>query len=380
VIPLRLSCFLVKLPKKLPSFSGDSKTARIKIEHGDNSAPLVKNFLSLDATAEIDEKTNKPTVWIARLKDKLGTRQLPTAELELHGAKAIRISNQGKGISFISGLINITRLHNCVAATGAMAKATLLARDYATKRRVFGDLLSEKILHLETLASLRTLYSATLHITFECILLQGRIETKETQNDIGKLHEDVLLLRLLTPVAKAYSAKIAVYVVNESMECIGGVGYLEKSGFPQLMRDSMVLPIWEGTTNVLAMDVIRVIRKHPEALDIYKKIVLKKINSALKDTDPWSKTLQDLISRVNDSLHEVLEVASDIKPNLSNQSPLVAIARDLTLMIAKVFCASCLIEHALWSKRPSDFLAAEILINQDIQVVCQSYTWNSQQE
>mmetsp|Transcript_7098 Transcript_7098/g.9883 ORF Transcript_7098/g.9883 Transcript_7098/m.9883 type:complete len:313 (-) Transcript_7098:121-1059(-) len=248
-----------------------------------------------------------------------------------------------------------------------MAKATLLARDYATKRRVFGDLLSEKILHLETLASLRTLYSATLHITFECILLQGRIETKETQNDIGKLHEDVLLLRLLTPVAKAYSAKIAVYVVNESMECIGGVGYLEKSGFPQLMRDSMVLPIWEGTTNVLAMDVIRVIRKHPEALDIYKKIVLKKINSALKDTDPWSKTLQDLISRVNDSLHEVLEVASDIKPNLSNQSPLVAIARDLTLMIAKVFCASCLIEHALWSKRPSDFLAAEILINQDIQ-------------
>jgi alkylation response protein AidB-like acyl-CoA dehydrogenase len=194
-------------------------------------------------------------IFLHRLKDKLGTRALPTAELTLEGTPATLVGERGRGIAQISTILNITRLYNAVAAVGYMRRGIALARDYADKRRVFGKRLSEQPLHAETLANLDALHAGAFCLVFELGRLLGRDECNEaSERDRG-------LLRLMTPVAKLYTAKKAIAVASEVLECFGGQGYIEDTGLPALLRNTQVLSIWEGTTNVLALDVLRALKR-----------------------------------------------------------------------------------------------------------------------
>jgi alkylation response protein AidB-like acyl-CoA dehydrogenase len=188
---------------------------------------------------------------VLRLKDKLGTRALPTAELELEGALARPVGPLGHGVKKITPLLNLTRLHNAVNACGIMARLLQLLRDYSARRVVFGDRLARKPLHRETMADLEVEYRAALALTFECARLLGRQEAGEATED------ERAALRLLTPLAKLATAKQAVAVASEALEGFGGAGYVEDTGLPLWLRDAQVLPIWEGTTNVLSLDVLR---------------------------------------------------------------------------------------------------------------------------
>ncbi len=192
---------------------------------------------------------------VERLKDKLGTRALPTAELTLEGTPARLVGGPGDGIRKISTLFNITRVYNAVAAVAGMRRAIALATDYAKRRTAFGKPLIEHPLHVETLAELSLRFRA-------CFLLAFRVAELLGKEECGEASETELqLLRLLTPVAKLYTAKQAVTVASEVLEAFGGAGYVEDTGIPRLLRDAQVLPIWEGTTNVLSLDVLRAIQK-----------------------------------------------------------------------------------------------------------------------
>jgi alkylation response protein AidB-like acyl-CoA dehydrogenase len=194
---------------------------------------------------------------VERLKDKLGTRALPTAELTLEGARAVPVGGLGHGVRKVASLLNTTRLHNAVNACGTMARLLQLLRDYARRRVVFGEPLSRKPLHRETLAGLQAEYEAALALTFECLRLLGRVESG------AALPEESARLRLLTPVAKLATARQAVAAASEALEGFGGAGYVEDTGLPVWLRDAQVLPIWEGTTNVLSLDVLRAVaREH----------------------------------------------------------------------------------------------------------------------
>lgn len=199
---------------------------------------------------------------IRRLKDKLGTRALPTAELTLAGTPAQRIGTPGHGVRNIATVLNITRLYNSVCAVSYMRRGLALAEDYARKRRAFGKLLAEHPLHRETLADLHAEFVGALHLVLHLGVLLGRDET----GNAGEA--DKLLLRLLTPVAKLFTGKQAIAVVSEVLECFGGQGYIEDTGLPVLLRDCQVLSIWEGTTNVLSLDVLRVL-EHSKALEVF---------------------------------------------------------------------------------------------------------------
>jgi acyl-CoA dehydrogenase len=188
---------------------------------------------------------------IHRLKDKLGTRALPTAELSLLGTVAVPVGELGRGVKCITPLLNITRLHNAISSCGMMARLLQLLRDYARRRRVFGAPLSAKPLHRETLADLAVEYEAGLALTLECARLRGRQEAGEAGD------AEQAALRILTPLAKLFTAKQAVAVASEALEGFGGAGYIEDTGLPSWLRDAQVLPIWEGTTNVLSLDVLR---------------------------------------------------------------------------------------------------------------------------
>ena len=202
-----------------------------------------------------DEHGALRNIRVNRLKDKLGTRALPTAELDLDGTPALLVGGEGDGVRKIATLFNVTRVYNSIAAIGGMRRAYALASDYATRRVVFNAPLADQPLHQETLASLQAELEGMFHLTFYAIELLGLEECGEASD------AELAMLRLLTPVAKLYTAKQAVTVASEALESFGGAGYIEDTGLPRLLRDAQVLPIWEGTTNVLSLDVWRAIAR-----------------------------------------------------------------------------------------------------------------------
>lgn len=194
-------------------------------------------------------------VGVNRLKDKLGTRMVPTAELTLDGARATPLMGLKDGIKNITPMLTVTRTWNAVCAVAAMGRALMLAKDYARRRIAFGAPLIQKPLHVDTLAAMEAEYQGAFLITFRAVELLGKEENAELdEHEAG-------LLRLLTPIVKLITGKQAVAVTSECLEAFGGAGYIEDTGLPRLLRDAQVLPIWEGTTNVLSLDLLRVLSK-----------------------------------------------------------------------------------------------------------------------
>lgn len=192
---------------------------------------------------------------VERLKDKLGTRALPTAELTLNGVRGILIGEVGRGVRTIAPMLSITRMYNTTCAAASMRHALLLARDYSASREAFGRRLHNLPAHAETLAAMEVECSAALHLAARVSTLLGRAECGTADA------ADSAILRLLVPVAKLYTGKQAVAVASEAVECFGGAGYVEDTGIPRLLRDAQVLSIWEGTTNVLAVDTLRALNQ-----------------------------------------------------------------------------------------------------------------------
>jgi alkylation response protein AidB-like acyl-CoA dehydrogenase len=188
---------------------------------------------------------------VNRLKEKLGTRKLPTAELTLEGARAVPVAGLADGVRTVAPMLTVTRTWNAVAAVAGMTRALALARDYARRRHAFGAPILEKPLHADTLAGLEAEREGAFLLAFRAAALLGRAEAGEASDG------ERLALRALTPLAKLTTGKQAVVIASEALESFGGAGYVEDTGLPRLLRDAQVLPIWEGTTNVLALDVLR---------------------------------------------------------------------------------------------------------------------------
>jgi alkylation response protein AidB-like acyl-CoA dehydrogenase len=184
-------------------------------------------------------------VTIDRLKEKLGVRSMPTGEVSLHDAPAEEIGS----FAPMAEMMNLSRLYNAVASVAVIGRAIHEARSYIEQRNAFGRPVIEFPLVQETLADLEAEHAGAMLLTFEAVDALRRAD----QGDA----EAARLLRILTPVAKAVTGKLAVPCVSEAMELIGGNGYIEESPLPRLLRDAQVLPIWEGTTNILVLDTLR---------------------------------------------------------------------------------------------------------------------------
>jgi hypothetical protein len=152
-------------------------------------------------------------------------------------------------------MLNVTRTWNAVSAAAGFRRGLALARDFARKRVAFGAPLSEKPLHLDTLAGVAAEAEGCFLLAFRVVELLGREETGVADA------QDLALLRILTPIAKLLTGKQAVAGASELVESFGGAGYVEDTGLPMLLRDAQVLSIWEGTTNVLSLDTLRALGK-----------------------------------------------------------------------------------------------------------------------
>lgn len=213
---------------------------------------------------------------VNRLKEKLGTHALPTAELTLKETPATLIGEEGRGVANISGMLNVTRYYNAVASTSLMSYANLLAGNYAQKRNAFGKPLIDHPLHRRTLEDLECTAAAALSLVFEVADLLGKTEAGTASE------EERCRLRGLVPVAKLTLGKQVVQQTSEALECFGGAGYIEDTGLPRLLRDAQVLPIWEGTTNVLSLDLFRAEMKE-SALTAILKDLKRRSSGALEE-------------------------------------------------------------------------------------------------
>ncbi|CAI5444279.1 unnamed protein product [Caenorhabditis angaria] len=283
-----------------------------------------------------DDEGNLNGIQMVRLKNKLGTKQLPTGELLLDGVIAERIGEPGRGVAGISNMLNITRIHNAVASIGYMRRIISLARDYSTKRVVFGQVQAKWPLHTSTIAKMEVETRGCMLLLLESARLLGLSEAnKSTPTELS-------LLRLITPIVKLYAGKQAVPLVSEGIECFGGQGYMEDTGLPGILRDAQVTPIWEGTTNVLSLDVLRVFSgKDNVLLDFAKRI------EELLGKQAKSQKLQESSKKIREALKELqvlLVKASDSA--LNSSARIDNVARSIAFAIARIYSGALLVEHA----------------------------------
>ncbi|KAK5056566.1 hypothetical protein LTR84_012097 [Exophiala bonariae] len=226
-----------------------------------------------------DNRTEMNGVRIQRLKNKLGTKGVPTAELELKSMRAYLIGSEGQGVKEISSILNITRLHTASGANGALARGLAVSRAYTKVRKVRGQVLSANPQHLAWMAGETVKYRANAHLVALNVALLGASEQGQ-EAVTGTRAASVLipegktqiemLLRLLTPVMKAQVSLNGVSGLRACMESLGGVGYCENNedggvmNIARLLRDCNVNTIWEGTTSVMAEDVLRVLLAKPK--------------------------------------------------------------------------------------------------------------------
>jgi alkylation response protein AidB-like acyl-CoA dehydrogenase len=195
------------------------------------------------------ETRENPGVIIERLKPKLGVRSMATGEVTLTDARAEEVG----GFAAMTDMLNLSRLYNAVASVALISRAVLEARHYIERRSAFGRPIIEFPLAQETFFDIEAEHVGGMLLTFEAVDALVRADAGD--------EEAAKLLRILTPIVKAVTGKLAVPCVSEAMELIGGNGYIEESPMPRLLRDAQVLPIWEGTTNILVLDALRVMHK-----------------------------------------------------------------------------------------------------------------------
>ena len=302
-------------------------------------APEGSRGLSLFYLELRDEAGSLRGIRVHRLKEKLGTRALPTAELSLEGTPGWLVGEEGRGVHTIATLFNITRVYNACASVAGMRRSVALARDYAVRREAFGKPLSEHPLHVETLAELQVEVEAAFHLVFRVVELLGRAECGEASEG------EAALLRLLTPVAKLYTAKQAIGVASEALEAFGGAGYIEDTGFPRLLRDAQVLAIWEGTTNVLSLDLLRAIDRGG-AMDALRSDIETRLSSV---TRTELGAAGERVRGAAAELARYVGCAGEDESTVRDGADREAGARALAYSIARVYAGALLLEHASWS-------------------------------
>jgi alkylation response protein AidB-like acyl-CoA dehydrogenase len=274
-----------------------------------------------------------PGVRVHRLKDKLGTRALPTAEIGLRDAYALPLGDPAvPGLGRAMTLVVVTRVHNASAAASGMRRGLAYARAYACARQVAGGRLADSPLHRGTLGALAVDAAGAFVLAGHAFALLGRVEVDADPDAAAEL-------RVVAPLAKLATGRLAVASASEYVEAFGGAGYVEDTGVPRLLRDAQVLPIWEGTTNVLALDVLRAVTREDAGGPL-----LRRLTAAVDLAGPLSPALADTLATVTDELRDTLKVVTADPTGVD----VVAGARGLALRAAYALTCALLVEHAAW--------------------------------
>jgi acyl-CoA dehydrogenase len=268
-----------------------------------------------------------------RLKDKLGTISVPTGEIEFQGAEAYLVGEEQAGFRYMAEMMNFERLTNATGAIGIMGRALLEAKVRAANREAFGGPLEDKPLMRRDLVDMAVDYEAATVFTFE----GARLLDERERTDAGSGDDAYQLMRLFVPVAKYKTARMAVETTSYAMEILGGNGYVREHTTERLLRDAQVLPIWEGPSNVLALDTLRALNREDahEALLPYVQTKLDAVEHPL---------LQELADDVQDSFQELQAALGTLATEDGDYAQYHA--KRLSDLIFDVVTAALLLEEA----------------------------------
>lgn len=232
------------------------------------SAPMSDAFLTLAQSPgglscflvpRILADGSRNPIHLTRLKDKLGNHSNASAEIEYHGATGLLIGSEGRGVKVIIEMVHHTRLGTIASTTGLMRAALVQALNHVRGRRAFQMLLIDQPLMRNVIADLALEYEAA-------VVLGSRIAAAFGAADGAERG----FARLGVAIAKYWLTKRAPGFVYECLEAHGGVGYVEETPMPRLFRESPLNAIWEGSGNVIALDILRTLTKQPQALAAYR--------------------------------------------------------------------------------------------------------------
>ncbi|MBF8222760.1 acyl-CoA dehydrogenase family protein [Halomonas sp. 328] len=239
------------------------------------SAPMSDGFLTLAQQSEglscflvprftLDGARN--AIELQRLKEKCGNRANASAEIEYRGAWALPVGDPGRGIATILEMVQQTRLDAAIAPVGMMRQALVCAWQHACNRHAFGQRLAEQPLMRAVIADLA--------LEVEAGVVLGLRAARAFDAAAGDA-EEAALARLLPTLAKYWHNRRGPGFMAEAMECLGGIGYVEESPLARLYREAPVNSIWEGSGNVICLDLLRVMTRHPRSLEALLALLAK---------------------------------------------------------------------------------------------------------
>ena len=220
-----------------------------------------------------------------RLKDKLGNKSNASSEVEFHGAYAERVGPEGAGVRTIIEMVNLTRLDCAIASAGQSRIALSQALNHIRHRSVFQRRLVDQPAMRATVADLALELEAQVALVFRLCRASERAASDPTE---------AAYVRLLTPAVKFLVCKSTPQLVYEALECLGGNGYTEDLPLARYFRESPLNAIWEGSGNVMALDVLRAAGRHPDQA-MATVGALTKTASAAFDVRPLAETLARML-------------------------------------------------------------------------------------
>ena len=235
---------------------------------------------------------------INRLKDKLGTRSMATGEVTLQGAQAYLVGNRERGFVQMTEMINLTRIWAAIGSLAAMRRSYLEALVHTRGRIAFGRPLAEHQLMRRQLVDLLIEVEGCAALAFETTAVLERV-------DRHGVEEDRRLLRILTPLCKYYIPKRGEYVTLEALEMRGGNGYVEDWVNPRLLRDAIVNVVWEGSSNVIVLDVLRVIEREGAGAALYHMLHTRLQSLQHPVVAPVAQQVLTLVSQLAERLQEL---------------------------------------------------------------------------
>lgn len=258
-----------------------------------------------------EENRRKGLLRIRRLKDKLGVRAVPSAEVEFEGAIAYLVGDADRGFYYMMEALNLSRVCNAVGSLGIMRRAYSEALAYAQKRTAFGHHLIDYPMVHETLGKMVAKQEIEMETMFEVIELMDQVMGKDPENE--PTDEERILFRLFVAIMKVETAEQAIHFAHEAIELHGGNGYIEDFVTPRLLRDAQVLTVWEGTANILGLEVLRLIRKF-NVENLFANFIEKRLSTIQSaELTRWKEKIQYELKTLLEQINSLKQMPENIQ-------------------------------------------------------------------
>lgn len=295
--------------------------AILTLARPEGSGPGTKG-LALFLVPSLLEDGTPNAIHIRRIKDKLGTRSVPTGEVIFERAVAYRVAEPGAGLVRMMGMVNASRLGVAVMGAGIARRTVLEAVIHASQREAFGRLIRDYPMVRETLIDMQVEAEAVLQMCLESAALGGKLAVGSISD------EEQDFLRILTPLTKIRAARVGLENAIQAVEVLGGNGYIEDWPTARQLRDAQCHTIWEGTENINSLDVLRAMAKQNA-----HQALLGRVDEVIEAA---SSEDVDILAATREEAAKAAKIVADA-PDVH--------AKRFAHLLADLVCAALFVEH-----------------------------------